>query len=59
MNDLIRVLMTRDGMTEEEAYRAVSIASEKIWEGEDPEDILEYEFGLEPDYVYDLIEGGC
>ena len=28
-----------------------------VEEGEDPEEVLEEYFGLEPDYVFDLLEG--
>jgi len=27
-----------------------------VLNGADPEEVLEYDFGLEPDYIFDLIE---
>jgi len=54
MTDLKKVLMQRDGMTSDEADDAISEAREMIAEGMDPEDVLADEFGLEPDYFYDL-----
>lgn len=54
---LHEVLMERDGLTEEEADAAIEEAQELVAEGADPEDVLHDEFGLEPDYVWDLIEG--
>lgn len=32
-----------------------ALARERVLDGEDPEEILHYDFGLEPDYVYDLL----
>jgi hypothetical protein len=55
MNAIVKVLMERDGYTLEEATREVEYAREKVLEGENPEEILEYDFGLEPDYIFDLI----
>ena len=52
---LVRVLMRRDGLTYEEASELVNEARERVLDGEDPEEILHYDFGLEPDYVYDLL----
>jgi len=55
MSELKRVLMNRDNMTEEEADEAIAEARERIADGEDPEEILHDEFGLEPDYIFDLV----
>lgn len=55
MSELRHVLMTRDGMSLSEAKEAIQEARQRIAEGEDPEEILYEEFGLEPDYVFDLI----
>jgi hypothetical protein len=53
------VLMKRDGMTLEEAqeliYEARTEANDRIWRGEDAYDICEEYFGLEPDYLEELI----
>lgn len=55
METLKQVLMRRDGLSAAEAQRAVNAARQRVWEGEDPEEVLEEEFGLEPDYVMDLL----
>jgi len=50
------VLMRRDGLDEEEANELISEAKELVANGADVEEILRCDFGLEPDYMYDLIE---
>lgn len=56
LTELHSVLMRRDGMTAEEADEMIQEAMERVLEdGENPEDILHDEFGLEPDYVFDLL----
>ena len=57
MAHLREVLMRRDGLSEEEVEIQIEGARDRVREGEDPELVLEEEFGLEPDYVFDLIEG--
>lgn len=52
---LKQVLMRRDGMTSREANEAIAEARERVLEGEDPEEVLAEEFGLEPDYIFDLL----
>ena len=59
MESLKQVLMRRDGMTSEEADEAIAACKEdmmaRIGEGELPFDILEEHFGLEPDYLEELL----
>ena len=55
METLKQVLMRRDKMTADEAQELIDEARERVAEGEDPEKILHYDFGLEPDYIFDLI----
>ncbi len=56
LTELHRVLMRRDGMTADEADELIQEARQAVLEdGEDPEDILQDEFGLEPDYTFDLL----
>ena len=59
MKTLKEVLMERDGLTSEEADQQISEARENMYqrlsEGEMPFDICEEEFGLEPDYLEDLL----
>lgn len=53
------VLMERDGLTAEEADKQIAEATEELHsrlaEGDMPFDLCEEEFGLEPDYLEDLI----
>lgn len=55
MSELKKVLMERDGMSDREANEVIKEARERVYDGEDPEEILMDEFGLEPDYVFDLL----
>ena len=56
MESLREVLMRRDGLTSREAAEAIAEARERVLEGgEDPEEVLAEEFGLEPDYLFDLL----
>ena len=54
-NEIVRILMRRDGMERDEAEDLLQDARAAVEEGEDPEDVLADWFDLEPDYVYDLI----
>ena len=60
MENLKEVLMRRDGLTSEEAEKQISEAREELNrrmdDGEDAEDICMEEFGLEPDYLEDLLD---
>jgi hypothetical protein len=47
--------MNRDKISEDEATERVRDAKERVSEGEDPEEILYDEFGLEPGYIFDLM----
>ncbi len=55
-NEIIEILMSRDKMTLDEAEEALQHARRRVDKGADIEDVLREEFGLEPDYIYDLIE---
>lgn len=50
------VLMRRDGLTAAEAEAQIIEAADLVAGGADPEEVLADEFGLEPDYVFDLLE---
>jgi hypothetical protein len=53
---LIKVLMERDGMERLEADYLIRVARKRVlMDGEDPEKILLDEFGLEPDYIMELL----
>ena len=55
MDTIVSILMSRDGYSKEEAIEAVNEARKRVLNGEDPEVLLEEEFGLEPDYIFDLL----
>lgn len=59
MTELKRILMTRDQITSDEADVLISIAKQdlrdRLESGDMPYDILEEHFGLEPDYIFDLM----
>lgn len=56
MNEIVRVLMERDGYTRREAEEEVRrVRSEFDPTTDDPEEVLAEEFGLEPDYIFDLL----
>lgn len=53
--DIIQTLVLRDGMSYKEAKEMVKEAKARVATGEDAEEILHEEFGLEPDYIFDLL----
>jgi hypothetical protein len=56
MSELMQIIIQRDGLTREEAAQAIAYARHLVHnEGCDPEEVLIDEFGLEPDYIFDLI----
>lgn len=55
-NKIIEVLMRRDGMTRHEATQELLQCRKMVLEqGENPEDVLADFFGLELDYIFDLL----
>ena len=59
METLLKVLMRRDGLSKDEAEEWIEEARCLVFdEGMDPEEVLASEFGLEPDYVFDLLGEG-
>jgi hypothetical protein len=56
MKSLLEVLMERDGISKDEALQQIARAREEVLEGDDPEEVLADWFGLEPDYVFDLLD---
>ena len=50
-----QVLMERDGVTGIEADQEIKDLRSRVIKGENPETILFEEYGLEPDYIFDLI----
>lgn len=56
MESLKEVLMRRDNLSSEEADELIAYGRRLVLDHEcDPEDVLLDEFGLEPDYVFDLL----
>ncbi len=59
MSELKKVLMERDGMTAEEADKEIARAKDaltaRLEDGDMPFDFMEEEYGLEPDYLEDLV----
>ena len=53
---IVDILMGRDSMPRSEAEETIHDAKVRVLNGEDPEEILYEEFGLEPDYVFELLE---
>lgn len=52
---ILTVLMRRDGLTQNEAVEALNEARQLVRDGADPEEVLAEEFGLEPDYIFELL----
>lgn len=55
MTTIEATLMKRDDYTHEEAREDLRAALKRVFEGENPEEILYEYFGLEPDFIFDLI----
>lgn len=55
MSEIVRILMQRDGYTFGEANDALKQAQGEVAAGGDPEEILYEDFGLEPDYFFELL----
>ena len=55
METITQILMRRDGMSREDARELVQELRQRVLEGEDPEELLHDELGLEPDYIWELI----
>ena len=57
MNRIVRILMERDGMTQQEAEEYLDDVIDMVNDTDDfdeKEDIFQYELGLEPDYLMDM-----
>lgn len=59
MKTILEILMERDGMSKQEALDLIEEArtdmNERLAAGEQPFDICEEWFGLEPDFIMELI----
>ena len=56
MNQIVSVLMERDGLTKNEAIDALKEARQEVHNGEDPSEVLMENFMLESDYLWDLLD---
>ena len=58
MNSVVKILMERDGMTEQEATDLVRKTKEVLMNSQyyDGADIITENLGLEPDYIMDILE---
>ena len=56
-NEIVRILMERDGLSKKEAEEKLEEVREIIADADpwDAEDILADELGLELDYIFDII----
>lgn len=60
-NRVVRILMHRDRLTEEEAVSMVEDTASEIYDAirgtscMDPDEIIMEELGLEPDYIFDIL----
>ena len=61
MEKIIEILMRRDGVTYDEAKEMYLNCKEELMDALggtsclDPEEVLQYELGLEPDYIFEFI----
>jgi len=53
METIREILKRRDGASDSECDEMLGEARERILNGDDPEEVCEEEFGLEPDYIFD------
>ena len=58
MNPVVKILMERDGMTEQEATDLVKETKEELMNSRcyDGADIIMENLSLEPDYIMDILE---
>ena len=56
METLRKVIKDRDGIDDAEFDDLVEEAADALEAGEDPDDILNDVFSIEPDFVFDLLE---
>lgn len=58
MNKIVKILMERDGLTQQEAIDLANETKQMMEECNDPEEseeIFMENLGLEPDYIIDLL----
>jgi len=55
LESIINILVRRDGMSPSDARDLLNEAREAVADGMDPEEACAEFFGLEPDYIWELI----
>jgi len=55
MESIKQILMRRDGLTPSEAEEIIEEMKERVRQGDDPEEVLYEDVGLEPDYIFDIL----
>lgn len=56
MDDLLKaIIKIEGGITPSEAESIIKEMAQEVIEGADPDEVL-HDYGLEPDYVFDLLE---
>ena len=54
MRNVREILISRDGMSGEDADELINEMRKRVYAGEDLEEVL-YEISLEPDYIFDIL----
>ena len=55
MTELQSILMERDDMSAKDALDTINDFRRRVRAGENPEELLHSELGLEPDFVFDIM----
>ena len=53
MNEVVKILMDRDGISQEEAEEQVQECREALMSGDG--EAIQYYLGLEDDYIFDIL----
>jgi len=56
MTEIENIIILRDNISQEEAANRLAVGKLRVHQGEDPTEVLEKEFGLEPDYIFDIVD---
>ena len=56
IESLIDILIRRDGLSRSDAVEIINELRARVAEGEDPKELLHDELGLEPDYIWELLD---
>lgn len=53
-NEVVKILMKRDGITKKEAIRQIAVCREALLAGDGA--AIQYYLGLEDDYIFDILD---